>query len=276
MTWEDTFQVVMAAFGAVGGATLIILGLSSWLGKVWANRVLEQDRFKYSQELELLKSAHQDLHRSLSLTNATYFESKKAFAEKRVQAIAAVWRSFIEFREKTPSEIVWLDILVQEEYGEFSSNPKFSEFKRNTDISVIGKILPKDPDFLRPFMDDTTYQLFGVYTATVARLCFYLNMCSSGEIPDFDWRDDDGVLRILKAGLSESEYRRFRKEKWSVQTLLNFFQFQISNHLKSIATGADLARETMDHAVEFSKAITSIRYDETLREANSALNRASR
>lgn len=55
-----------------------------------------------------------------------------------------------------------------------------------------------------------------------------------------------------------------------------FFQFQISNHLKSIATGADLARETMDHAVEFSKAITSIRYDETLREANSALNRASR
>ncbi|WP_029655001.1 hypothetical protein [Marinobacter daepoensis] len=276
MTWANTFQVVAAALGAVGGAAVIILGLSSWLGKVWANRILEQDRFKYSQELELLKSANQDLHSSLLLTNATYFESKKAFAERRVQAIAEVWKSFIEFREKTPSEIIWLDILVHQEYGKFSSDPKFSGFAKSTDIGAISDILPKGPDILRPFMDDAIYQLFGTYTATVARLCFYLNKCSSGETPDYDWRDDDGVVRILSAGMLEEEYRQFREEKWSVQTLLNFLQFRVSNHLKSIATGADLAKEAMGHAVEFSKAMTSIRDDETLRKANKALQRTSR
>lgn len=54
MTWEDTFQIITAALGAVGGSAIIIWGLSSWLGKVWANRILEEDKFKYSKELESL------------------------------------------------------------------------------------------------------------------------------------------------------------------------------------------------------------------------------
>ncbi|QSX31623.1 hypothetical protein JYB88_08420 [Shewanella cyperi] len=275
MTWEDSFKVIIAALGAVGGSALIILGLSSWLGKVWANRILEKDKFKYAQELESLRSATQNFHSSLSLTNATYFETKKAYAEKRVVAIAEVWKSFVEFREKYPPEIFWLDILVKEEYGEFYTNPKFTNFKNGTDLGVISDIMPKELDLSRPFMDDITYQLFGTYTGTVARLCFYLNKCCSGNTPEYDWRNDDGVVRILSAGLSDVEFQQFQNEKWSVQILLNFLQFRISNHLKSIATGADLAKEAMDHAVEFSKVVTAIRDDETLKKANKALHRTS-
>lgn len=29
------------------GAIPVIAGLSAWLGKIWANRILEQDRTKY-------------------------------------------------------------------------------------------------------------------------------------------------------------------------------------------------------------------------------------
>ncbi len=276
MTWEDSFQIITAALGAVGGSTIIILGLSSWLGKVWANRILEQDKFKYSQELESLRSSTQNFHSSLSLTNATYFETKKAYAEKRVNAITEVWKEFVEFRERTPSEIIWLDILEKKEYGEFSSNPKFNGFMDGTDLSIINDIMPKKLDILRPFMDDITYQLFATYTGTVARLCFYLNKCCHGNVPEYDWRDDDGVVRILSAGLSGAEFQQFQTEKWSVQILLNFLQLRISNHLKNIATGADLAKEAMDHALEFSKAVTEICNDETLKKANKALQRTSR
>lgn len=276
MTWADTFQIITAVLGAIGGAALIILGLSSWLGKVWANRILEQDKFKYSQELDALRAATQNFQSSLSLTNATYFETKKAFAEKRVQAIADVWKTFVEFREKSPPEIIWLDILVQKEYGEFCSNPKFKGFENGTDLGAINELMPKQLDNLRPFMDDITYQLFGMYTATVARLCFYLNKCCTGNVPDHDWRNDEGLVRILSAGLPEDEFHRFQNEKWSVQILLNFLQFRLSNHLKSIATGADLAKEAMNHAIEFSKKITAIRDDETLKKANEALHLTSR
>jgi hypothetical protein len=35
-------------------ATAIIIGLSSWLGKVWANRILEQDKTKYKIQVDTL------------------------------------------------------------------------------------------------------------------------------------------------------------------------------------------------------------------------------
>ena len=66
MTWADVFKFVTAALAAVGGGGVIILGFSSWLGKVWANKILEKDKFKYSQELELLRSANRDLYDSLA------------------------------------------------------------------------------------------------------------------------------------------------------------------------------------------------------------------
>ncbi len=276
MTWADVFKFVTAALAAVGGGGVIILGFSSWLGKVWANKILEKDKFKYSQELELLRSANRDLYDSLSLTNATYFESKKAFAEKRVQAIDEVWRSFIEFRDKVPSEIIWLDIFTVDELVKLLENSEFSGYKKNTDLDVIAKIIPKNPDILRPFMDDKTYQVFGMHTVIVFRLCWYFNACSSGETPTYDWRDDCCIVRTLSTGLSEQEYQQFRKEKWSVQTLLDFLQSRMSDHLKSIATGADLAKEAMDHSVEFSKAVTSIRNDEILRRAEKVLHQSSR
>ena len=41
---------------ALGGLTAsgIIIGLSSWLGKVWANRILEKDRTQYQTKMETL------------------------------------------------------------------------------------------------------------------------------------------------------------------------------------------------------------------------------
>ena len=40
---------------SVGGGAVIIFALSSWLGKVWANRILEADKVKYQSALEVLK-----------------------------------------------------------------------------------------------------------------------------------------------------------------------------------------------------------------------------
>lgn len=43
MNWEEAFKVVFSALGAVGGAGVVIVALSTWLSKVWANRILEAD-----------------------------------------------------------------------------------------------------------------------------------------------------------------------------------------------------------------------------------------
>ena len=44
--------VAGAIIASFGGASVILLATSTWLGKVWAAKILEKDRAKYSLEIE--------------------------------------------------------------------------------------------------------------------------------------------------------------------------------------------------------------------------------
>lgn len=52
----EYWNLAGAVIFSIGSGGTIVWGLSSWLGKVWASRILETDRLKYSQELERLRS----------------------------------------------------------------------------------------------------------------------------------------------------------------------------------------------------------------------------
>jgi len=45
---SETWQTSLAFLTSLGGGGAIVVWLSSWLGKVWAARILEQDRRKYT------------------------------------------------------------------------------------------------------------------------------------------------------------------------------------------------------------------------------------
>lgn len=50
------WQTVLGLLTALGGGGLIVLGLSSWLGKVWADRLGEQLKASNTQALERIKA----------------------------------------------------------------------------------------------------------------------------------------------------------------------------------------------------------------------------
>jgi hypothetical protein len=52
---SEVFEIAGAILVSVGGATAILFGFSSWLGKVWATRILDRERSKYSEQLEAIK-----------------------------------------------------------------------------------------------------------------------------------------------------------------------------------------------------------------------------
>ena len=54
MSFQDVFQVLLS----LGVSGVIVAGLSNWLGKVWASRILEKDLLRYNSELEEVKSRH--------------------------------------------------------------------------------------------------------------------------------------------------------------------------------------------------------------------------
>jgi len=56
---ENVYEIGFVILSSVGGGALIIGGLSSWLGKVWANRILESEKAKYTRELDTIRHQFQ-------------------------------------------------------------------------------------------------------------------------------------------------------------------------------------------------------------------------
>jgi hypothetical protein len=56
MNFDDVLKISASIIATLGGGSLIIFGLSSWLGKVWANRLMEKDKSKFLTDLENLKN----------------------------------------------------------------------------------------------------------------------------------------------------------------------------------------------------------------------------
>lgn len=56
MTFQDSLSIVGTALAALGGGATIVAAFSAWLGKVWANRLMESEKAKYALELESVKA----------------------------------------------------------------------------------------------------------------------------------------------------------------------------------------------------------------------------
>jgi len=56
MTWKNTLEVGATVVGSLGGGGLIVFGLSGFLGKVWANRLMASERLKHDRNLEELRN----------------------------------------------------------------------------------------------------------------------------------------------------------------------------------------------------------------------------
>ena len=94
----EIFQTAAAILLSSGVAGVVIVGLSSWLGKVWANRILEQDRRRYGEELERLKHDMERASRRLQGDiDKTLFVHRIHF-EAEFRALRQVWRRLSQLR----------------------------------------------------------------------------------------------------------------------------------------------------------------------------------
>lgn len=58
MAPSDYWNVAAAVIVSLGGGGAIVLALSSFLGKVWASRILEAERAKYAKDLESTRATY--------------------------------------------------------------------------------------------------------------------------------------------------------------------------------------------------------------------------
>ncbi|MCG2772954.1 MAG: hypothetical protein L6277_12805 [Desulfobacterales bacterium] len=80
---ENFYQIAFILISSFGGAGAIILCLSSWLGKVWANRILESDKAKYIRELDEIRQQYNIELNKLSIIH----EHQKISFQKIIKAM---------------------------------------------------------------------------------------------------------------------------------------------------------------------------------------------
>lgn len=88
----EVWSIAAAVIIALGGGSALVLLMSSWLGKVWANRILESEKAKYQTEFALLKS---DLDKKIHEHNVAFTRVDA----QRVEAISQLYGALIGWNE---------------------------------------------------------------------------------------------------------------------------------------------------------------------------------
>jgi hypothetical protein len=113
MFWETLYAAGAIAVSSLGGG-VIVLALSTWLGRVWANRILEVDRARYQREvgesLQLLRDRIERGQFVHKLQFETEFKVYRELWDKvvRVKSAALALRPIVDIVPppgKTPQEV---------------------------------------------------------------------------------------------------------------------------------------------------------------------------
>lgn len=138
---NQIFEVAGSILVSLGGGSVIVLGLSSWLGKVWANRILENEKKAHQLEIENYKSQLAiSLEQIKSLNDKALYISKVQY-DKEFQIYQDIWEKLhdcivetLDLCSKVQSSPVDNDEKekwIQDKYSKFVV--KYNEYSRTID-----------------------------------------------------------------------------------------------------------------------------------------------
>ncbi len=148
MNIEDILKIAGAIITSLGGGALIVAAFSTWLGKVWASRILESDRAKYKAEIEILKS---ELSKKIHEHNVAI----SRIDTQRTDAIQDLYNLLIEWFEaaleiRAPIELQQEDLEVEiSVYQNWAKNLRAKSEKLEK-LAMLKAI----------FLSDETYKVF--------------------------------------------------------------------------------------------------------------------
>lgn len=190
MNVQEIFQISAAVLSSVGGAALILFGLSSWLGKVWANRILAKEKAQYSAEIERLRADLKDLTERNKIVFARYFDGQfKVYNE--------LWISLVDLENGVNA--LW-DVANERNLKSFvvalrRANKQIRESALLIDpghYTIIMKVLKEFSD----------YQI-GKETLLANRQNFkYINQYEIDEIVQSNSENRDKILAFIEGMLS--------------------------------------------------------------------------
>lgn len=207
--------------GAIAGAAIVWL-LRNWLitrlsaavkheydEKLEKLRVqLQKDR---ERDVESLKAEFQQVLSAQAAVQSAFAQSHLAAHQKRLDAIADVWKAFFQTRDNLPVVLNLIDVLKPSEYQSFFSQEQVRNLVDELSpqgVSRFSRQKGSETELARPFVGEYLWSLLYAYEAVCIRtvlLLWQYRLKGNGEA----WYEDEPTLRIVRAVTTEGEFQDF-------------------------------------------------------------------
>ena len=136
MSLKDIFEIAQAIIFSLGGGSLIVFSLSSWLGKVWAVRILAEEKAKQVKDLEEFKKELQNSTEKykVKLKKSEFIFSKQFEATSTLVAI---------YRDVSP-RFIYPDMDYYDACDQIALNFENIERKLHMFLYIHGAVLSEE------------------------------------------------------------------------------------------------------------------------------------
>ena len=156
MSWQDILNIIATAIASVGGAGAIVWALSSFFGKMWANKLLEKQKAEYQKDIEEYKSALSCELENVKATNEKLTYISKIQYDIEISAIRELTRASHQVLMMCFSIIPFDEVTLKKTQEIINRNQKhYNNFVKsfNSFMDVYGSSLPFIEDKISKLYD---------------------------------------------------------------------------------------------------------------------------
>jgi len=219
---ENLEEMIKTILLSMGGAGVVIVGLSSYLGKIWANRLMDKERAALAKDLELYKQElNIELQKFRNRSDKASYVSK-ALYDKEFEIYLTMWDHLVELSYKTYELFVLFDRVPADEQ-------KQNEYKvqKYTDYALVYNQFVTYLKKHGPFFNAEIEKQFVEYR----ELCHYQGNIYATYVAEPIVDMGKNLVHEIE---KEESLKVKRENPKLMQQLESTIKTSISNHLKSL------------------------------------------
>lgn len=192
---QEILNVISLIIVSVGGTGVVILGISSFIGKIWINKFADKYRVKYEKELEGYKSEINSRLNKLDKIEEKALYISKVNYDNEYKIYMEIWSKLIECINST----LWLyprgieNVPVDEKKLEMYKEDKYNDFREK--YMEYNQCIEK----YAPFYQKEFYNIL----KEIKEICFHIG--DQYKMYEFDVKYNESFVacRDLKMSIEE-------------------------------------------------------------------------
>jgi hypothetical protein len=248
----------------VGGWSIILLGVSSWLSHLLSDRLISKWKSEEDARLETLRSALTNDRLLLESAIKSFESGQTLYQEKRLEAVEVLWNATLKLRERFSAAVFFFTILAPDEYDDALKTDQAlnASIEPINDAMITGAM--KDDENLervRPYLGETLWSQYFIYRAFMGRLSYLIVRAKKVGRFSGDWRDDKLIRQLLPNVLPPEDVVGILKRPDGfllVQGVRGSLESVMLKEMSLITSGKRSSAESFENATQMRKIIASL------------------